>query len=78
MKKTDFAMIVLIASISMLIAYFGAKAILGDPSTESVTVKTIESISPEVTEPDPRVFNENAINPTVEVIIGNTQSTGGQ
>ena len=73
MKKTDIAMIVLIASVSMLAAYFGAKAILGDPNEESVTVKTVDSISPEVTDPDPRVFNENAINPTVEVIIGDSE-----
>lgn len=78
MKKTDLAMIILIASVSMLVAYFSAKAILGDPNKESVTVKTVDSISPEVTEPDPLVFNEGAINPTVEVIIGDNEPNSGQ
>lgn len=78
MKKSDIAMIILIASLSMLIAYFAAKAVLGDPKSESVTVKTIEPITSDVSEPDKRVFNENAINPTVEIIIGDTESAGGQ
>jgi len=63
-------MIILIASISMLVAYFVAKAIIGDTQNQSVKVKTAEKILTEVTQPDPSVFNSNAINPTVEVIIG--------
>jgi hypothetical protein len=74
MKKSDIAMIILIASVSVLIAYFGAQAILGDVQNESVQVKTIDRITTEVVEPDPTVFNSNAINPTVEVIIGGDQS----
>lgn len=71
MKKTDIAMIILIASLSVLVAYFIAKATpLGSVQNESVTVKTVEPITAEVSEPDPSVFNKDAINPTVEVIIG--------
>jgi hypothetical protein len=71
MKKSDIAMIILIASISILLAYFAAKTIVGDVQNQSVKVKTTEKISTDVTQPDPSVFNSNAINPTVEVIIGN-------
>lgn len=71
MKKSDIAMIILIASISVLIAYFVAKAVLGDVQNQSVKVKTAEPITAEVVEPDKTVFNTDAINPTVEVIIGN-------
>jgi len=74
MKKTDITMIILIASMSALFAYFGAKAIMGDRSFESVTVKTIEPISEEVTSPDETVFNDRAINPTVEIFIGDKQA----
>jgi hypothetical protein len=73
MKKSDIAMIILIAAVSMMIAYFAAQAVLGNVQNESVQVKTIDRISTEVTEPDPTVFNSNAINPTVEVIIGGEQ-----
>ena len=70
MKKTDIAMVILIASLSVLIAYFVANALAGDMVSESVKVKTVDSISSEVSEPNKNVFKSDAINPTVEVIIG--------
>lgn len=75
MKKSDIAMIILIASISILVAYFVAKAIVGDVQNETVKVKTTDVISTEVAEPEKSVFNSDAINPTVEVIIGDDQSS---
>lgn len=76
MKKTDIAMIILIASLSVMVAYFVADSIpaLKD-SRQPVTVKTADSISADVIEPDPTVFNKKAINPTVEVIIGGDKKT---
>jgi hypothetical protein len=73
MKKTDIAMIVFIASLSILVSYFVAKSVLGDARPQSVTVKTAEEIKSDITPPDPTVFNTSAINPTVEVFIGNGQ-----
>jgi mannitol-specific phosphotransferase system IIBC component len=70
MKKTDIAMVILIASLSVLVAYFVANALVGDMVSESVQVKTVDPISSEISEPNKGVFNSNAINPTVEVIIG--------
>ena len=79
MKKTDIAMIVLIASISMGLAYAVAQAIpffkLDD---NGVKVKTIESISASVEDPDPELFSDNAINPTVEATISGTETSSGQ
>ncbi len=69
MKKSDIASIVLIASISIVIAFIGANAIFENVASEEVTVKTIEKISTEVIEPNELIFNENAINPTVPVEI---------
>lgn len=66
-------MIILIASVSVLIAYFVAKAIIGDVGSQSVKVKTTDKITTEVKEPDTSIFNKEAINPTVDVIIGNKQ-----
>jgi hypothetical protein len=78
MKKSDIAMIILIASISVLVAYFVAKAVVGDVRNESVKVKTTDAISTDVVQPDTAVFNSNAINPTVEVIIGGDKSQESQ
>ena len=73
MKKTDVAMIILIASASILVAYFVANSLpIFKDGDKSVTVKTADKITPDINEPDKTVFNKDAINPTVEVIIGNT------
>ncbi len=69
MKKTDIAMIILIASISILVAYFTANSIFGNVTKESVKVKTIDPIDSKIVVPDPAIFNKNAINPAVEVQI---------
>lgn len=70
MKRTDVAMIIFIASISVLLSYFVAKTLIGDVQNEAVTVKTVDAISETVAEPDTRIFNKSAVNPTVEVYIG--------
>ncbi len=71
MKKNDIATIILIASISVIFAYFVANAIIGSPSSQSVKVKTAKPITAEIKEPDSSIFNKDSINPTVEVEIGN-------
>ena len=71
MKSTDIAMIILIASISVGVAFAAVSAIPGlKDSGEPVKVKTIEKYSSSLEEPDPAVFNKQAINPTVDVTIG--------
>lgn len=69
MKKTDLAMIVLIAAVSVLVAFFVTRSIFGDDPNQAVKVKTIEAVEATVVEPDTSIFNEDAINPAVEVQI---------
>ncbi|MCA9338778.1 hypothetical protein KC939_00345 [Candidatus Saccharibacteria bacterium] len=66
MKKTDIAMIILIASLSAMFAYFIAQAVIGEPKQEATQVKTVETMTSEIEEPSSDIFNKNAINPTVE------------
>lgn len=73
MKKTDIAMIILIASISVVIAYFVVGAIPGlQDASKPVMVKTIDRYESSIDKPDSDVFNSQALNPTVEVTIGQT------
>ena len=60
-------MIVLIVSVSVLVAFFVTKSLFGKEASEPVTVQTIEKIDAGLEEPDPTIFNSGAINPTVEV-----------
>lgn len=74
MKRSDIATLILISSISVIMAYFVASALIGSPSDEKVTVKTVEAISSEVISPDPLIFSDDAINPTIEIVIGGSQN----
>lgn len=71
MKKTDVAMIVLIASVSVLVAFFIANSLpFLKVSSAGEKVKTIEAISVKKVDPDKKIFSQGNINPTVETIIG--------
>jgi len=74
MKRTELAMIVFIASVSILVAYFLAQSVLGSQVNESVKVKTIEKIDSNFQQPDESIFNSEAINPAVEVQINDTDA----
>ncbi len=69
-------MIVLIASASVLIAYFVARSIFGDVYDGSAKVKTIDRIESSVNQPDPKIFNTDAINPAVPVQIEGDERKG--
>jgi hypothetical protein len=75
MKKNDFAALILIASVSLLVAWFIASALIGEPKKEAQKVKTVEAISDQVESPDKRIFNKQAINPTVERSIGKSSDS---
>ncbi len=71
MKKSDIAMIILIASLSVGVAYLVANALpFLKIDEKGVMVKTIDEIKDEVTPPSDKIFNEDAINPTIETLIG--------
>lgn len=74
MKRSDIALIIVIAASSLLVAYFVMNAVFGKLGREQVKVPTVMTIEQSITEPDPRVFNTEAINPTVQVVIGNPDS----
>lgn len=70
MKQSDIFTLIIIASVGILASYFGVRLMLGDPDEAYVQYKTIQAITPELVEPDPELFNQSAINPTVEVYVG--------
>ncbi len=73
--KNELAATIGTAIIGALIAFFVTNIFIGD--IEPVDVKTIDSnISTGLSEPDAEVFNYKAINPTVEVYVGNDSEQG--
>lgn len=75
MKKSDIAMVVLIASVSIMISFIVANQLpFLKPPQKGVDIKTIDKIDSTVSDPDPSVFRADAINPTVQTVIGGGES----
>ena len=68
-------MIVLIVAVSAGIAYFVASSLFGGKTESGVTVKTIDPITSVIQPPDSKIFNKDAINPSVEVNVNGTDSS---
>lgn len=71
MKNSEKASIVFIITVSVIASYLIASIVIGSPNSETKKVDTISPITTEVVKPDSSIFNKDAINPTVEVVIGN-------
>lgn len=74
MKQSDIFTLILIAGIGTLAAFFACNAILGDPNEAKVEYKTVsEVLQSGLAEPRSDVFNGEAINPTIEVYVGDCE-----
>ena len=70
MKQSDIFTVIIVATVGTIVAAILCNMILGDPNDKSVTFKTVEVIEASLATPDPEVFNPDAVNPTVEVYVG--------
>jgi len=73
MKQSDIITVILIAVVGVIVSAFACNALLGNPDDASVSFKTVEAIEDGLAQPDPEVFNTSAVNPTVEVYVGNCE-----
>lgn len=75
MKKSDWAAIILIVALVGVASYFIVGAIMPSPADNLQTVPIASEITDAVADPSTKVFNDQAINPTVKTTIGDQ---GGQ
>lgn len=74
MKQSDIFSLILVASVGTLVAFFACRAIMGDPNQAQTSFMTVNKvISANLAQPDPEVFNSTAINPTIEVYVGDCE-----
>lgn len=67
MKKNDIAAVLLIVALAGVASYFIANAVIGKPQNDPVQVEKVTPIGATFPTPDARVFNDKAIDPTVEI-----------
>ncbi|MDR0957368.1 MAG: PLD nuclease N-terminal domain-containing protein [Candidatus Nomurabacteria bacterium] len=66
MKRSDWAMIILVVAIVGFVSYFIVGALLPNPVDNPETVETATTISSSVAEPSEKVFGGDSFNPAVE------------
>lgn len=77
MKQSDIALVIFMSAVAVIASFFGFNALLGDPDEKLETVQTATLITQTAPNPDPLVFNPNAIDPTVTVCIGTEDPEDG-
>lgn len=76
MKRNDLIIIGFIALFTAVITYVAANAYLSNTTQKTTTAPKVERITSEIVEPNPEIFNTNAINPTVQISIDGEQIQG--
>ncbi len=70
MKKSDLKKIAIVIVISVVVSFFISGLIFSDPETEPMQVRFADPVSAEFMRPSDKYFNEDSINPTRLILIG--------
>lgn len=70
MNKNNIAILIFIVVVAGGISYAVGSAVLGKRTNKPVQVETATAISADIVDPEPSVFTSDAINPTVQITIG--------
>ena len=76
MKKTDIIICFALAILSAILAVVISRAVFGNPEDATATIEVVGEISGVVRQPDPLIFNQDSIDPTVEICIGDMYPDG--
>lgn len=70
MKQKDIALIIVIAAVAAMISFLSSRALFQSGGNRQQQAEVVDVISTEFTLPDEKYFNENSINPTQQIKIG--------
>ncbi len=70
MKQKDLALIIVVVFISVVVAFFVSNLFIATPESRSQQVEVVAPITDEFVEPDKKYFNEQSVNPTQLIEIG--------
>jgi len=75
MKQKDIILIIVVVFISGVISIFGSKFFISTPKNRKQTVEVVTPITDDFPIPSNQYFNENSVDPTTNVTIGNSTNT---
>ena len=73
MKQKDWMLIIVIAFFSAVSAFLLSRYVINKPVDQQQKVEVVGAIKSEFVDPDKKYFNENSINPTKIITIGQDQ-----
>lgn len=71
MKQKDISLIIIVAFISAVLSLIICNLFITSPKNRQEKVEVVKPISAEFKEPNNKYFNENSIDPTQLITIGN-------
>jgi len=74
MKQKDVALIIVVAFVSAVVAFFLSNILFGSPSRSQQKAEVVDPITANFPSPDQRYFNNTSIDPTQTITIGNGQT----
>lgn len=75
MKKKDITLIVIVMIISAALSFALSSYLFGDPEADPIEVETTEVLTDDFELPSSVHFNEDSINPTQLIRIGQDEET---
>ncbi|CAN5697841.1 hypothetical protein BH23PAT2_BH23PAT2_03130 [soil metagenome] len=73
MRKKDITLIIVVVFISAVISFLLSGYIVGNPETEPQSAEKVEDITTDFNEPSTSYYNNEAINPTQLIRIGDEE-----
>lgn len=70
MKQKDIALIIIVVFISVVVSIFVSKAVFAPPKNRQQKVEVVNAIDDTFPQPDSRYFNNQAVDPTKLIKIG--------
>ena len=75
MKQKDIAVIIAVVALSSIVAYVVANSLFGSPQKRQLKTPVVNAINTDFNRPDTRYFNNQSLNPTKQIRIGDNLNT---
>jgi len=74
MKQKDVILIIVIAFVSAVLSLVLSNMIFASPKNRQQTIEVVDAITSDFPTPDSKYFNNNAVDPTQLIQIGNNNN----
>lgn len=70
MKQKDITLIIVVAFVSGVFSILVSNVFISSPKSRKTLVEVVDPISSEFNQPDKKIFNKDAVDPTQNIQIG--------